>query len=80
MIAGMYLKLTKWFYSKPFVSFQNRPEVFCKLHTETVVCNCYGKTVVLRNFAKLAGKQLCQSLCFNKVSKKKIDSGTGAFL
>ena len=37
------------------------------------------KTVVLRNFAKLTGKQLCQSLCFNKVSKK-IDSGTGVFL
>ena len=28
------------------------------------------KKGVLRNLAKFTGKQLCQSLCFNKVSKK----------
>ena len=36
--------------------FKNsRPEVFCKKG-------------VLRNFAKFTGKQLCQSLLFNKVA------------
>ena len=33
----------------------SRPDVFCKKG-------------VLRNFAKITGKQLCQSLCFNKVA------------
>ena len=32
---------------------------------------------VLKNFAKFAGKHLCQSLFFNK--EKKRDSGTGVF-
>ena len=42
--------------------------------------------VVLRNFAKLTGKHLCQSLFFNKVAGLglelylKRDSGTGVFL
>ena len=29
---------------------------------------CFVKKYVLRNFAKFAGKHLCQSLCFNKVA------------
>ena len=39
--------------------------------------------VVLRNFAKFTGKQLCQTLFLNKVAgliTKKRDSGTGVFL
>ena len=39
------------------------PEVFCKKG-------------VLRNFTKFTGKDLCQSLFFNKDA----DSGTGVFL
>ena len=51
----------------------SRPEMICKKG-------------VLRNSAKFTGKQLRQSLCFNKVAGlslqlyKKRDSGTGAFL
>ena len=36
----------------------SRPEVFCK-------------TGVLKNFAKLTGKHLCQSLSFNKVASQR---------
>ena len=43
----------------------SRPEVFCKKG-------------VLRNFVKLTGKHLCQSLFFNKVAGR--DSGTSVFL
>ena len=54
---------------------QRQPlEVFCKKG-------------VFRNFVKFTGKQLCQSLFFNKVAGqspatllKKRDSGTGDFL
>ena len=42
----------------------SRPEVFCKKG-------------VLRNFAKLTGKHLYQSLFFNEVAG---DSGIGVFL
>ena len=44
------------------------------------------KKGILRNFAKFTGKQLCQSLFFNKVAGLrpttllKRDSGTGVFL
>ena len=38
-----------------FISRSNRLEVFCKKD-------------VLKNFAKFTGKQLCQSLFFNKVA------------
>ena len=37
------------------------PEVFCKRR-------CSVREGVLRDFAKLAGKHLCQSLLFNKVA------------
>ena len=45
----------------------SRPEVFCKKHFIT-------------NFAKFPRKHLYQSLFFNKVFLKRIDSGTGVFL
>ena len=47
----------------------SRPEVFCKKG-------------VLKNFAKLTGKHLCQSLFFNKVAGPRVkrDSGAGVFL
>ena len=49
----------------------SRSEVFCQKG-------------ILRNFAKFAGKHLCQSLLFHKVAAgnfiKKRDSGTGVFL
>ena len=60
--------------STVFLFFRSsRPEVFCKIG-------------VFRNFAKLTGKHLCQSLFFDKVAglrpatllKKR--SGTGVFL
>ena len=50
---------------------------------ETVAVFC--KKGVLRSFAKVAGKYLCQSLFFNKVAGLrpatllKKDSGTGVF-
>ena len=34
---------------------------------------CSETKVVLRNFAKLTGKHLCQSLCFNKVAGLRQD-------
>ena len=37
------------------INRRSRPEVFCK-------------KVVLRNYAKLTGKHLCQGLFFNKVA------------
>ena len=37
------------------------PEVFCKRR-------CSVREGVLRDFAKLAGKHLCQSILFNKVA------------
>ena len=43
----------------------------------------FYKKGVLRNFAKLTGKHLCQGLFFNKVAGlffKKGDSGTDVFL
>ena len=43
----------------------------------------FYKKGVLRNFAKLTGKHLCQGLFFNKVEGiffKKGDSGTDVFL
>ena len=36
--------------------------------SETVAQKCSVKEGVLRNFAKLTGKRLCQSLFFNKVA------------
>ena len=54
------------------LSRSRRPEVFCKKD-------------ILRNFTQLTGKQLCQSLFFNKVANLrpatllKRDSGTGVF-
>ena len=36
--------------------------------SETVVQTCSVKKGILRNFAKLSGKRLCQSLYFNKVA------------
>ena len=55
--CGPILKATKRFYLLyyPWLSRSSLPEVFCKKG-------------VLRNFAKLAGKHLCQSLFFNKVA------------
>ena len=58
----------------PKTMYRNRqPEAFCKKG-------------VLKYFAKLTGKRLCQSLFFNKVAclkpatlLKKRDSGTGVF-
>ena len=41
--------------SYPEMNGSTRPEVFCKKG-------------VLRNFAKLTGKPLCQSLSFNKIA------------
>ena len=47
---------------------------------------CSVRNAVLRNFAKLTGKQLCQNLFFNKVAGLrpetllKKDSGPGVFL
>ena len=47
---------------------------------------CSVRKGVLKNFAKLTGKHLCQSLFFNKVvglrpaNFIKIDSGAGVFL
>ena len=37
-------------------------------YPETVAQRCSVKKIVLRNFAKFIGKQLCQSLFFNKVA------------
>ena len=63
-------------YSKRKLDYirSSRPEAFCKIG-------------VLRNFAKFTGKQLCQSLFFNKVAGlwsttllKKRDPGTGVLL
>ena len=39
---------------------------------------CEKGVLILRNFAKFIGKQLCQSLFFEKFQKG--DSNTGAFL
>ena len=65
------------------------------LHLTIFCCTCqiteaairmFFKVVVLKNFAKLTGKQMCQSLFFNKVEGLslqhylKSDSGTGVFL
>ena len=36
--------------------------------TETVAQEMFCKKGVLRNFAKVTGKQLCQSLCFNRIA------------
>ena len=52
--------------------YTSRPEVFCK-------------NGVHESIAKFTGKQLCQSLSFNKVADVacnfiKRDSGTGVFL
>ena len=41
---------------------------------------CSVRKDVLGNFTKFTGKQLRQSLFFNKERKKKRDSGTGVFL
>ena len=38
-------------------------------YSEAVVRRCSIKKGVLRNFAKLTGKHLCQSLFFNKVAQ-----------
>ena len=38
------------------------------LHTEAVAQTCAVKKGVLRNFTKITGKYLCQSLFFNKVT------------
>ena len=44
----------------------------------------FYKKAVLRNFTKFIGKDLCQSLFFNKVAGLQLylkrDSGTGVFL
>ena len=45
----------KLFHTSSFIYRSSRPEVFCK-------------NGVLRNFAKLTGKYLCQNLSFNKVA------------
>ena len=57
-----------------FITFRSsRPEVFCEKS-------------VLKNFTKFTGKQLCQSLFFNKVEGlglqlyEKRDSGAVVFL
>ena len=36
--------------------------------TEAVVRRCLIKIGILKNFAKFTGKQLCQSLFFNKIA------------
>ena len=41
---------------------------------------CSIKKDVLKNFAKLTGKRLCQSLFFNKVAVLRPATGTGVFL
>ena len=54
---------------------------FCQLHlilSRSVFC----KKGILRNFAKLTGKHLCQSLFFNRVAGLQLykrDSVTGLF-
>ena len=51
----MFLICFNEYFLKISLSRSSRPEVFCKKG-------------VLRNFAKFTGKQLCQSLFFNKVA------------
>ena len=66
-----YYVVKTYFFGNNYRS--SRPEVFCK-------------NGVLRNFAKLAGKRLSQSLFLNKVQAsglqlyQKRESGTGVFL
>ena len=80
MVLNMPLnyKLSTYYYNTdackdPSDYRSSRPEVFCKKG-------------VLRNFAKFTGKQLCQTLFFDKVASLrpetllKRDSGTGVFL
>ena len=58
---------------------------FLILHTNSHQ-RCCMKKCVLRNFIKITGKHLCQSLFFNEVAGLrpvtfiKRDSGTGVFL
>ena len=66
--------MTTFFQSNQHLKFRSsRPEVFCN-------------KVALKNFAKFAGKHLCQSLFLNKVASLRLailfkkDSGTGVFL
>ena len=79
------LKIVKW-----QLHLQPRNSSFTKLKI-TVTANwlcrskhqtCSMKKDVLRNFTKFTGKQLCQSIFFNKVAGAawKRDSGTGVFL
>ena len=43
-------------------------QCYHKLHTEAATCRgVLSLKVVLRNFSKVSGKHLCQSLFFNKV-------------
>ena len=56
-------------YDSDFLIIRNRrscPEVFYK-------------KAVLRNFAKFTGKQLCQSLFFNKVAGLEISKNTFSY-
>ena len=62
--------MNSWCEETKEIFRSSRPEVFCKKG-------------VLRNFTKVAGKHLCQSLFFNKVALQlylKTDSDTGVFL
>ena len=70
-------------FAQIFLNFQN---YLLESNFRSSLRRCSIKKGVLRNFAKLTGKQLCQSLLFNKVADfrpsllLKRDSGTGVFL
>ena len=73
---------TVLFFSN-FLSFDSRVFIFFaflfRLTTEAATGGVFFKKGALRNLAKFTGKNLCQSLFFNKVAGLR-GSDTGVFL